>query len=501
MTPSSEKIWSKSKLLEYLKNNPSERGLLGVVETEEIDFKSDAYDLSDDEGKFELCKDITSFANANGGVIVIGCYAPSEQTETSMVDKVVSVNGLSSPRHGGTSTWKPGSEQQYEKVLSSLVHPRPTGGFANLLNFQTITLDTKKKLLIIEIEKAERAIAPLVIEGNIQIQVAEKGKKSKYKPGYACYRRTGDRSELLLSGYQLSAAIREFEGGNRNDDVKALALRVQELEGKLQNPTTLAKEKESSSKQKTATEQGKEIATEIDQAITFLSPDSKIFFIGSSPNTEKEVPTSEYWKEGGKVFDALDEPVHIREMGWDQRTAPSERPFLDKGTWTSTNGKRKVFRITRSGVIVAAGSLSSFLSWAVDKDWTEEDVVPINATALAEYVANYIHTLYATATVLDLGTKFRIHAGFINGSGWTPNTRAKHIQLASSLGIFGSNEIGKPVEIGSIQLEIDLEAYSPDKIAGDVLNHLYSVQFGLTADKPFLTDEMEFDFERMRSLK
>jgi hypothetical protein len=57
--------------------------LIGVIETGEIDFKA-RYDLETNKGKRDLVADVASFANANGGLIVVGARVtkdPDEQTE------------------------------------------------------------------------------------------------------------------------------------------------------------------------------------------------------------------------------------------------------------------------------------------------------------------------------------------------------------------------------------------------------------------------------------
>jgi len=46
--------------------------LLGMAENGWVDFKQAPYQLNTDHGKFELCKDVTAFANASGGLLVIG---------------------------------------------------------------------------------------------------------------------------------------------------------------------------------------------------------------------------------------------------------------------------------------------------------------------------------------------------------------------------------------------------------------------------------------------
>ena len=46
--------------------------LVGVVETDEVEFKREPYQLDMNSQKQELSKDVTGLANSKGGVIVIG---------------------------------------------------------------------------------------------------------------------------------------------------------------------------------------------------------------------------------------------------------------------------------------------------------------------------------------------------------------------------------------------------------------------------------------------
>jgi predicted HTH transcriptional regulator len=46
--------------------------LIGTTENSWLDFKSTPYPVHTDKGKFDLCKDVVAFANAQGGLLVCG---------------------------------------------------------------------------------------------------------------------------------------------------------------------------------------------------------------------------------------------------------------------------------------------------------------------------------------------------------------------------------------------------------------------------------------------
>jgi hypothetical protein len=69
-------INSRSWVIEALASSKPE-SLLGVAETSWLDFKSAPYGPAD-HAKFELCKDVAAFANAQGGLLVYGIAAKKQ---------------------------------------------------------------------------------------------------------------------------------------------------------------------------------------------------------------------------------------------------------------------------------------------------------------------------------------------------------------------------------------------------------------------------------------
>ncbi|WP_167455505.1 AlbA family DNA-binding domain-containing protein [Streptomyces tirandamycinicus] len=71
---------SRSALIEALAaGRPDD--LLGVAEASWVDFKRSPYDLASDKGKYELCKDVAAFANAHGGLLVLGVVAEKKNNQ------------------------------------------------------------------------------------------------------------------------------------------------------------------------------------------------------------------------------------------------------------------------------------------------------------------------------------------------------------------------------------------------------------------------------------
>src|SRR5947207_2223313 len=91
--------------------------LVGIEETLEVEFKGEPYRVDDrDSQKFELAKDVSAFANAVGGVIVIG--ARTERDDRVAVDVVTELRLL---ERGLVD------EQQCEAIAIDMIHPRIRG--------------------------------------------------------------------------------------------------------------------------------------------------------------------------------------------------------------------------------------------------------------------------------------------------------------------------------------------------------------------------------------
>ena len=99
------------ELFTLLGRDPSE--LVGQPETVWLEFKKAPYQLQNEHHKFELAKDVTAMANADGGVILIG--VETQREEASQEDMAIALRPVS-----------PGlvDAQQMKNVISEWVFPR-----------------------------------------------------------------------------------------------------------------------------------------------------------------------------------------------------------------------------------------------------------------------------------------------------------------------------------------------------------------------------------------
>lgn len=78
-----------NEILQILENGEFER-LIGKIESESFDCKSSPYQLDNDNQKSEMAKDVCAFANANGGIILIG--ARTQRSDVHSEDEIEDVS-------------------------------------------------------------------------------------------------------------------------------------------------------------------------------------------------------------------------------------------------------------------------------------------------------------------------------------------------------------------------------------------------------------------------
>lgn len=86
--------------------------IIGVEESDQIEFKESSYILDGPRQKWELAKDVAAFLNTNGGLLVIGYR--TERVKNALVDRVIQHK----PVEKGLINW-----EAYKQILSSWIYP------------------------------------------------------------------------------------------------------------------------------------------------------------------------------------------------------------------------------------------------------------------------------------------------------------------------------------------------------------------------------------------
>ncbi len=90
--------------------------LKGALENEFFEAKSPPWNLGSESGKFDMAKDISSFANAHGGIIVLGASTFKSDTYQRMeIDKIRRLPQSLTP------------SEQYWHIVGDWIYPPPSG--------------------------------------------------------------------------------------------------------------------------------------------------------------------------------------------------------------------------------------------------------------------------------------------------------------------------------------------------------------------------------------
>jgi hypothetical protein len=129
--------------------------LVGQVESEWLECKRAPYQVADERGKFELAKDVASFANADtGGVIIVGAEARKDADGVETVHTLRPFpSALASP-------------QSYRSIIHRRVHPAVEG--LEILRVRTAeTGGSNTNLIVISVPPQVESFKPFLVRGAI----------------------------------------------------------------------------------------------------------------------------------------------------------------------------------------------------------------------------------------------------------------------------------------------------------------------------------------------
>lgn len=163
------------KELEKIISSGDFNPMIGKIENDFFDCKSQIYDLKNEYSKRELAKDVSSFANLNGGYILIGLKTEDSKTrfgeeikEINFIDKALVDTG------------------QYNNVINDWIYPKIDGVEVRWIT----TGESVKGVLIIKIPPQKESQKPFLIK-----KIIEEKKNSEITFGYS--KRKQDKSESL----------------------------------------------------------------------------------------------------------------------------------------------------------------------------------------------------------------------------------------------------------------------------------------------------------------
>ncbi|MDQ3713707.1 MAG: ATP-binding protein [Acidobacteriota bacterium] len=347
--------------LEGIINSNNFDKLKGKYESARFECKSQPYLLGDNKNKREIAKDVSSFANTDGGYILIGVKTIKDVTHIG--DRIDEIKPFDSNLI---------NKEQVSKVCEDWIYPKPEG-----LDFFWITSsnDANKGIAVIKIPSQSDRFKPFLIKN-----VLDEEKQVEIMFGYAVRVRDNsqpyslrDLQTLLRSGLNYEQTIQKrfevlelkIESIKENDNSESLYERIDRLTKIAVSEADLAKDRFF--------------------ALTAFT---------DKPNNLKSFATSE---NGAKIL--LGNTPSLRYGGWTLDT--HNRPEIIKGELIrAKEDDYKTIELHRDGTLIFAGAADGrFLSWG--KKWGDND--KINQVALIEIIFNFVELYQKVA--LDLEEK------------------------------------------------------------------------------------------------
>lgn len=408
--------------------------IIGIEESEEVEFKQSAYKFTNFKDKFEFVKDITGISNSNGGIICIGVKEEKSENKVSSYAKEI----VKFDKNFDVTQWK--------DVLIQRVHP--TIPLSSIRFNYYRDKKEENELFIINIPKANRKNFPYLINS---APVLDENGIAVYQNGVCCYSRNETQIMPLVTPETIQGFI--SRGMNKRDipDYNKPVSPIQKIR-EIRSKTS-------------------DITSDFEFAKKNI--DSKSFmYIYAKPN--RNLSIEKFWdKSKNSVYDLINEPPSIRKGGWDLNTSFSDNPSPGNDKWISKNGERKLLTISRNLEVFVAGDFDSFLDWGIKNQ--DSGVKILNNFAITEYITNICLLL------ADISKKFKltykeVEVGFELG-------------LNKSIYLFRPHEVGwyRNEKIGPNVINKTRVSFSESrnylKMAGKIMLELYNSIF--SSSEPF----------------
>ncbi len=347
---------TKEQLSEIIKAQAFDQ-LMGEVENLWFDCKGQPYQVQQEVGKRELVKDVSSFANKQGGFILIGI-----KTKRSTIHFGDEVEEIRPFTQGLVDT------SQYEDIIRGWIYPEVEGVGVEWMPTKT---DLTKGVVIIKIPEQKESLKPFLVvktlDGNKQVEVVfgymeRKGDKSQHLTVI-------DLQRILRSGFNYENQLKE-----KLDGIEILLRHITEQNhaDSEKNPNIAI------------------IESRIEKTLTYDDMSNKRSIILSAyPNQPGELKTI-FFTTDKSIRRHLEHPPILRYSGWSLETLDQAR--IIRGEMIRvTNGNRKVIDLYRDGALVFAGLADhNFLAWGKSLDY-QNMRIKINTLAIVEVIYSFVN--------------------------------------------------------------------------------------------------------------
>lgn len=318
--------------------------LIGESESEFFDCKRNVYDLKKNMLKYELAKDVSAFANAGGGYILIGIE--TKKSEKSFYDEVIAIH----PFKEGVC-----NPIQYVDIVSDWLYPKLRGIEARWYPSKE---NPSKGIFVIEIPNQPEINKPFLIKRTIQ----DTGKICEVLFGYSERKQESNDPKTVVELHQILR-----DGLNLDARLQSIEANIQEL----------------SKASPKVSDEFNDIEKRIDSALSAIKMnDKRAMILTCYPDTSTKLD-SLFSSKPGSMKSILESPPKIREVGFGLRAL--DKATIIKGMFCRvTGGSRKVIDLYKDGVLIAALKADNdFLCWGLK-------YLLFNPVALIESIYNFV---------------------------------------------------------------------------------------------------------------
>jgi len=341
---------TREQIVEFLRAGTLDR-LVGAIEDDVMDAKGEPYHLGGDRGCRELAKDVSAFANARGGIILIG--ARTERSPLHQQDEIAAIRPFDqSLVH----------TKRYHDVIREWVHPAPQG--VDIRWYESAT-EVGRGIVAIIIPDQPPTDRPFLIAHSID----DTGRVIDLLVGYAERRRAGTEPARLRDIHVLLRDGRRFDELHRRLD--AMAEQFAQAQTAPGHPAPQAALAPAITETELDTRRGRlSMAAELNGR--------PLFSLAAIPAPAVDFPG--FLRQDSPLVKMLDNPSVLRVGGFDMNLS---RPTdLVAGQMRRTvKSANAALELGREGALLFIADGDSYLCWGTSE---RQGRLRINSLALSE---------------------------------------------------------------------------------------------------------------------
>jgi len=355
--------------------------LIGKPESNHMDCKSEPYDLTTDSGRFELSKDVSAFANAAGGFILVGIR--TRKSTVQPVDVVEAIRPIPADRFNTT---------QYRDVIGEWVEPVPAGF---RVEWHPMTGTPTEGIGVITVPPQAASAGPFVVTS----VVLDNARRRDRLVAFAERRQDG---VAPTTSKDLARWLRDGRSYRDLVDTHLAEIRA--------GIADLSRVQRSPHAPPPPVISDVEVSQRIDATLGVTGLVNRPHLaLAAVPMTSGELRT--LFESGpGSITEVLERPPTLRPNGWSMETLDRAR-IVEGRLRELRNGDRKVLRLYRDGALVfACAADSEFLGFGESAGHFQERPRLI---ALALIEVTYLFCELCARVVQDVAprpARIRFHA-------------------------------------------------------------------------------------------